>query len=178
MGTINKIRLPLEDSWFATLACLLPLWLLSLSITVEGFPNPPISGELAVAAFWLAIATSIILLWRRWLEVDLLLYTFLPFALLVMFDEISTAYKSPFILICAFILSVGIVAAKHSSVLAQRWMLLLLTAVATWMLASHAARDYWDMVGNLVFGDCFPYTKGCPPLAGTETPWWVLFFGL
>jgi hypothetical protein len=40
METIMKIRLAAQDSWMAILATLLPLWLLSFTIMVEGFPHP------------------------------------------------------------------------------------------------------------------------------------------
>jgi hypothetical protein len=160
----------------ATLASLLPLWLLSLAIMVEGFPDPPISLEVAVVAFVLAIAIGIVLAWVGWLTLDLILYSLFPFVLLFIFDEISTSYKTPFILVCALILSIGIVSAQRSSSDKLRWRIWLVVNIVIWVLASHALQRYWHMVDDLVFGDCFPYTKGCPPLAGNETPWWVLFF--
>jgi hypothetical protein len=175
MEIMEKIRWADEDSWMATIAYLLPLWLLSFAIMREGFPQPPISLELAVTAFVLAIAVSIILLWKWWLTFDLLLYTLFPFILLFTFDEISTSYKSPFILLCVLTLSIGIVGAQRSSSVTLRWLILFLVAIATWVLASHAARNYWHMVSDLGYGECFPDAQGCPPLTGKETPWWVLF---
>jgi hypothetical protein len=160
-----------EDSWIATLASLLPLWLLSFAIMVEGFPQPPISAELAVTAFVLAIAVSIVLLWKEWLVIDILLYSLFPFMLLFIFDEIPTTYKSPFILLCALILSTRVIGAKRSSSVTVRWLILLFVAVATGVLASHAIQSYWHMVSDLDFGGCFPYTQGCPPLVGKEIPW-------
>ena len=174
---IQKIRWTPEDSWLATLASLTPLWLLSVAILAEGFPPPPIPYELTIVALILSIPASIVLLWRGWLEVDLLLYTLFPLLLVIKFDEISTAYKTPFILLCALTLSMGIIGAKRSSSLTARWLILLSVAFTTWALASHAEQTYWRMVDNLVFGDCFPYTQGCPPLAGNETPWWALLLG-
>lgn len=176
METIKKIRWAPEHSWIPTLASLLPFWLLSLAVMVEGFPKPPISLQLGVTAFVLAIAIAIALLWKGWLEIDILLYSLFPFILMFEFDDISTAYKNPFILLCALILSAGMIGAKRSRSITVRWLILLFLAVTTWTLASHANQGYWHMVDNLVFGDCFPYTRGCPPLSGNETPWWVLFF--
>lgn len=176
MQTMRQTRQASEDSWAVTLICLLPLWLLSTAILVEGFPRPPISAPLAVTAFALAIAMSIVLLWIRWLSLDLLLYSLFPFVLLYLFDEISTDYKTPFILVCALILSIGMIGAQRSPSEKLRWHIWLIVNIVLWVVASHALQRYWDMVDTLVFGDCFPYTKGCLPLAGNETPWWVLFF--
>jgi len=174
--TMMKIRWVSEDSWMATLASLLPLWLLSVVIMEEGFPRPPISPELAIAAFYLAFPVSIVLLWKGWLEFDIILYSLFPFSLLFMFDEISTTYKSPFILLCSLILSIGIIGAKRSNLVIARWLLLLLLAVITWGLAFHAAQSYWQMFDGLgVAFRCFPGTQDCP-LPANLNPWWVLFF--
>lgn len=177
MATIKKIQWIAEDSWIAILASLLPLWLLSVAIMGEGFPKP-VSGEWAITAFFLAIASSIVLVWKGWLEFDIILYSLFPFILLFMFDEISTTYKSPFILLCALILSIGIIGAKRSSSLTGRWLILLLLAVTAWVLASHADQSYWQMVDGLGFPfECMPGTLDCP-LPGNLSPWWDLFFRL
>ena len=176
MEAIKKVQWAEDDSWLVSAANLLPLWLLSLAITAEGFPRPPLSPELAVTAFLLAIGVSLVLLWKGWLAPDLLLYTFFPFLLLSLFDEISTSYKTPFILLCALSLSVGMIGAQRSRSLNVRWLILLLAAIATWMLASQAEQNYWQMVSDLGYVECMPDFQGCAPLTGTETPWWVLFF--
>ena len=180
MESIKKLQWFPEDSWLATLASLLPLWLLSLAVSVEGFPKPPIPVEMGIASFLLAIAVSIVLLWKRWLPPDVLLVSLLPFLLVFNFDEISTRYKTPFILLCALILSIGMVIAQRSDSLTVRWLSLLFVTVAVLVLSSNAARNYWHMAGELgpfEFG-CFPDAYGCPPLTGNETPWWILFFRL
>ena len=175
MGTIKKFYWTMEDSWIAILASLLPLWLLSVAVMGEGFPKP-VSIEWAIAAFILAIASSIVLLWKGWLEIDIILYSLFPFILLFMFEEISTTYKSPFILLCALILSIGIIGAKRSNSVTVRWLILLLLAVTTWVLASRAAQNYWQMFDGLDFPfGCFPGTQDCP-LPANLSPWWVLFF--
>jgi hypothetical protein len=178
METIKKIRWATEDSWVAILASLLPLWLLSFTIMAEGFPRPPISRELAIAAFFLAIAAGILLLWKSWLTFDLLLVSLVPFILLFIFDEISTSYKTPFILLCALLLSTGMVGAQRSSSPVLRWSILLIVTVVTLVLAAHAIQNYWQMAGDLGYVKCFPDYQGCAPLTGNETPWWVLFFDL
>jgi hypothetical protein len=176
MNAMRKIEWTVQDSWIATLTTLLPLWLLSVAILTEGFPDPPISLALALVAFVLAIGIGIVLVWVGWLKLDLILYSLFPLVLLYIFDEIATNYKTPFILVCALILSVGIVSAQRSSSEEIRWRIWLVINIVVWVLASHALQAYWHMIGNLVFDNCFPYMKGCLPLAGTEVPWWVLFF--
>lgn len=164
-----------QNSWFKILINLLPFWLLSIAITREGFPTPPISTEAAGVAFSFAIVIGIVLTWSRWLTLDLILYSLFPFVLLFIFDEISTAYKTPFILSCAIILSAGMVGAQRSNSEVIRWRIWLVVNIIIWMLASHALQAYWNMVAELSFGDCFPYSLGCPVVAGSESPWWILF---
>jgi hypothetical protein len=178
METTKKIRWVTEDSWIATLANLLPLWLLSLAITAEGFSDPTISPELGITASVLAIVVVIVLLWKWWLPFDVLLVSFVPFLLLFKFDEISTSYKTPFILLCALILSIGIVGAQRSRSVSVRWLILLFVAVAVLVLSSNAVQNYWQMVSDLGYHECMPDYPGCAPLTGNETPWWVLFFSL
>ena len=178
METIKKLRYVNEDSWLATFASLLPLWLWSLAISVEGFPSPPIPVEVGIAFFWLAIPVSIVLLWKQWLPPDVLLVSLVPFVFVFNFDEISTRYKTPFILFCALILSIGVILAQRSGSLTVRWLLLLFVAVAVLVLSLNAAQNYWHMAGELGhFGfDCFPDAFGCPSIPEDATPWWSLFF--
>ena len=178
METIKKTPWFPEDSWLATFASLLPLWLFSLAITVEGFPAPPIPVEVGIASFWLAIAVGIVLLWKSWLSPDVALVSLIPFVIIFNFDEISTRYKTPFILFCALILSIGTVIAQRNGSVTIRWLTLLFVVVAVLVLSSNAAQNYWQMaveLGPFDFG-CFPDAQGCPPLTGNETPWWALFF--
>jgi hypothetical protein len=178
METIRKLRYVNEDSWLATFASLLPLWLWSLAVSVEGFPSPPIPVEVGIAFFWLAIPVSIVLLWKRWLPPDVLLVSLVPFVFVFNFDEISTRYKTPFILFCALILSIGVILAQRSGSLTVRWLLLLFVAVAVLVLSSNAAQNYWHMAGELghfEFG-CFPDAFGCPSIPEDATHWWSLFF--
>ena len=179
MKTIEYIRWADPPLWKATLANLLPLWLLSIAITTEGFPKPPVPISLAVTAFVLAIASAIALLWLRWLTPELLLYSLFPFVILVTFDEISTSFKTPFILLCALILSAGIIGYQRSRPrsVGLSWLILFLVLIVTWALASHAIQNYWQMVSDLGYVECMPDYQGCAPLTGTETPWWILFFG-
>jgi hypothetical protein len=96
----------------------------------------------------------------------------------MIFDEISTSYKTPFILLCALLLSTGMVLAQRSSSMTWRWIILLFVFAGTWALASHAVQNYWHMVDDLGYIECMPDYQGCAPLTGNETPWWVLFFRL
>ena len=176
METIKKAPWFPEASWLATLASLLPLWLLSLAITVEGFPKPPIPVEVGIASFWLAIAVGIVLLWKSWLPPDVALVSLIPFVFMFNFDEISTRYKTPFILMCALILSVGMIVAQRSKSVTVRWLTLLVVAVTVLVLSSNAVSNYWQMVDGLGLPfECMPDTQDCP-LPGNLSPWWALFF--
>jgi hypothetical protein len=180
LGNVNRIRMAQPRSWSTTLASMLPLWLLSLSIMVEGFPPPPISGEVAIAAFVTTIVLSILLTWKRWMTIELLLYSLSPFRFLVAFDEISTRYKSGFIVVCAVILTSGVVGYQRGRLSrALRWPILLAAATLAFFAARHFSNSFWGMVSDLgVYERCFPDAPGCPPLAGIGAPWWALVFSL
>lgn len=157
-------------SWRALFASLLPLWLFSFAVMAEGFPKHPLSINLAIVSFFLAIAVSIVLLWRR-MTFEVLLYGFFPFILLLTFDEISTSYKRPFTLLCALILSAAILSYDRALSRSVRlaWLVLQLVFIAIWVLASHASQNDWQMVDTLPFPvDCMPYSQGCALLAVGE----------
>jgi len=177
MENVKEIRWADPRSWSATLASLLPLWLLSFAIMAEGFPRPPVSVALAITSFVLAIAVSIVLFWKRWMTIELILYSLVPLVLLITFDEISTTYKSPFIILCTLLLTAGLVGYQRNRSARWRWLILVSIAVVTLVMASHAASSFWQMAGDLGYGECFPDAQGCAPLTGQETPWWTLFFG-
>lgn len=166
----------IQRDWRATFASLVPLWLLSFSIMAEGFPKLPIPIGLAIASFVLAILASIMLLWKRWMRIELILYSLFPFVMLFLFDEISTTYKSPFIVLSSLVLSVGIIGYQRCRLTWSGWLFLLTVAVVTWIMAAHAANSFWEMAADLGYQECFPDVQGCAPLSSRGTPWWVLFF--
>ena len=179
MQAIRKIGWADLGSWPAGIASLLPLWLFSLAVTAEGFPPPAISIEWAIAFLLLALALSIVFLRKGWLTFELLLYSLFPLLLLGPLDEISTSYKTPFILASTLLLSLGILAYQRSlsRSVGLAWLVLLLVFAAAWIFTLHAAENYWQMIGQLSFPDkCMPYAHDCPLLAGEETPWWILLF--
>lgn len=164
-------------SWTLPIISLLPLWLWSVAIMVEGFPPSPISSEIALAAVGLALGLGGLLLWKRWLAVELFVYSLFPFLLLSPFDEISTRYKTPFIVICAIILTGGI-AMYHGLRFArwQRGLVLVIFVAVTYGLAWHATFGFWEMASTLGYRNCFPDAQGCAALSHQASPWWVLFF--
>ena len=178
MENVKGIRWADPAPWTMTLGGLLPLWLLSLSITAEGFPRPPISSEMAITFLVTAMVASIVLIWKRGMTIELLLYSLFPFLLLFTFDEVSTTYKTPFITFCALILTAGVVGYQRIRSARWRWFILLCAAVVTLVMALHAANSFWHMAGDLGYEECFPDAHGCAPLTGQETPWWALFFSL
>ncbi len=178
MNLIQKLRSADQFSWLAILASIIPLWLLSLAVTAEGFPAPPVPGNVAQIMVGLAIVISLVLLIKGWLIYDVLLLTIFPFILVFIFDEIATGYKTPFILLCAAIWSVGIIGAQRSQSLTWRWLILLFVAVLALVLAVNATQNYWQMGDEIGFVKCFPDPDSllCPPVNGQAAPWWVLFF--
>jgi hypothetical protein len=89
METANEMRLVDRSSWSITL---LPLWLFSFAIMVEGFPRSPIPLSLAIASFLSAIAVIVILWWNRNISLEFILYCGIPLWLLTTFDEIAVSY--------------------------------------------------------------------------------------
>ena len=176
MKTIAYIRWADPPLWMATLADLLPLWLLSLAILPSS-----LSAKLAGMLFLLSIAVMILLLWLRWFTFDLIFYSFFPIIPLFIFEEISPGYQTPIILFCMLLLTMGIVGYRvslHKDVLGLGWLILLFVFIGTWMLASNANRNYWQMIVDLGYG-CDPFNSGCPfALPANPTPWWALFFRL
>ena len=76
-----------------------------------------------------------------------------------------------FILLCALRLSAGII--SYNSALSRSvglaW-LILLVFIATWVFASLAGQNYWQMISALHFpADCMPYSRAGGLLAGRET---------
>ena len=181
MQTLRRMGWADLGSWPSAFASLVPLWLFSLAVSAEGFPPPLVTGPWAISFLVLGLALSIVLLWKGWMTFELLLYSLFPFFLLVFLDEISTRYKTPFLLLAALLLSIGIFAYQRSlsRSVGLAWLILLLVYVAAWVFTLHAADNYWHMVGQLHFPpDCMPYAHDCPLLSGRETPSWLLFFRL
>lgn len=155
MKTLEYIRWADPPLWKATFANILPLWLLSLM-----FLPSPISGKLAGILFMLTIAVIIFLLWIRWFTPELILYSLFPIIPIMIFEEVPASYKIPFILFCALLLSIGIFGYQlsfHKGFVGLAWLILLVVFIGTWILASHANQNYWQMTDN-------------------ATPWWILFF--
>jgi hypothetical protein len=173
MNLADEILRVHRRSWGATLASLLPLWLLSLSITAEGFPHPPIPAGLAFAAFVCALASGLVLLWLRWMTFELTLYSLIPITFLFTLDEISTGYKTPFIILCGLLLTAGGIGYQHSHPLWLRWLILLVGAALALTVASFMGDRYWILVSQGGFDACYP---GCVPPMDAAHPWWGVFF--
>ena len=94
-----------QQPLWITVLDLLPVSLLALAVSVEGFPKPPISAEGAIAAFVSALGLLGFLLWKRWMGIELAVFSLFPLALLPAFDEITTAYKTPFIFLSTLVIA-------------------------------------------------------------------------
>ncbi len=163
--------------WATPLVSMSILWLLSFAIMKEGFPSLPIPTGLAFSSFFVAILISLIALWKSWAPVEMLAFSFFPLLLLPVFDEITTAYKTSFIILCAMIMTIGLVLYQRLALPRLVGGIILLgIVILTWLLAHHAAANFWHMSSELGVHECFLDAVGCPQLTGEETPWWVLFF--
>jgi hypothetical protein len=175
---IRKMKWVDVGSWQATLASLLPLWLLSFAILPEDRPPLHIPGQLAGVAFVLSITVCIFLLWKCWMTFELALYSLLfPVVLVLGHDEMSSAYKIPLILLCTFILTIGILGYHYSlyrDAIGVAWLILLFAFIATWVFTLHLDQNYWQMAAELGYNACD--SQGCAPLSPTGTSWWILFF--
>jgi hypothetical protein len=176
MKTIAYIRWADPPFWKATLANLLPLWLLCLAILPSS-----ISAELKGRLFLLSMAAMILLLWLRWFTPELIFYSFFPIISIFIFEEISPGYGTPFVLLCTLLLSIGIFGYRlslHKYSVGLAWLILFVVFIGTWMLALNADQNYRQMVADLGYG-CDPYMGACPaPVPANGIPWWVLFFRL
>jgi hypothetical protein len=181
MEMIKKMEAMDVGSWRVTLVSLLPLWLISLAFLPEGMSLMPVSIQLACVIFFLALATGAFLLVKGWVTAEVLLYSLCPLFLLFIFEEVSIAYKTPFILLSTLFLSAGIIGYQrslHRDTVIVGWLILVLVFIGTLVLANHAAQNYWQMVSDLGIHDCTPDTPGCTSLAGKGLSWLLLFFHL
>ena len=173
--TIRKMWWVDVGSWQATLASLLPLWLLSLSLAI-GLSQIDIPIYLLYVAFWLFPILSLFFIWKGWMTIEVLLFSLFPILLLFSLDETSMAYRVTLILACTVFLSIGIIG-YHISLNRDKvglaWLILLLVFIVTWFFVSHANQNYWQMAGDLGYNACD--NDGCVPLTPTGTSWWILF---
>ena len=184
IGHAGKLRLfgSVElGSWRAAFASLLPLWLVTLGVSAEGFPHPPITGKAVQIVLGLAFVLGILLLAKGWMTFELALVSLIPLVFFIPLDEITTAYKTPFLFAAAAILSLGILGYQrslHGDSVTRAWAILLVSVVLTVFLVWHAAGNFWQMQSDFGVGNCFFDYTGCPALTGNEPPWWRLMFGL
>jgi len=170
--------LSLDIKWRKTLSNLLPLWLFSISIMVEGFPDPPISLGVAYTCFGTGCLIILALIFKKWITLEILLLSFFPFILLYGFDEISTSYKTPFIIGCALFLTIGIITYHRINTSRLiRLGILLVAVLMTTLAAYNASQGFWDLTSELGVERCFLDAYGCPKLTGNETPWWQMMLG-
>jgi hypothetical protein len=176
LGTIRKMGWVDVGSWQATLASLLPIWLLSFAMAMS-WAQTYIPTELACIAFWFVPIVGLFLIWKGWMTVEVLLYSLFPILLAFYVDETSTTYRIPLYFVCTLFLSIGIVGYHYSlnrDKVGLAWLILLLVFIATWFFASHVNQNYWQIAGELGYNACD--NEGCVPLTPTGTSWWILFF--
>ena len=161
-------------SWLKTTASLAPVWLLAFAATSEGFPSPPWPAWLTVPSFLAAIFIALALVLFRLVRIEVILVSLLPLAYLLIFDEITNAYKPLFIFFCTLILSIGMIAFQHTN---SRYVPLFLpVAVLLSLFAAYCAADnFWAYTSSLGIRECFLDYTGCPPLPIDSPAWWQFF---
>lgn len=161
--------------WVKTIVSLLPVWLISLSITVEGFPPPPITLPAATAAFVVALLLMVILVWKKWMRIEQALYSLFPLALIAVFDEIVTPYKTSFIFMCAILFSAGLIASRYARNTGERVVILGAALVLTLLIATRATANFWEVLSAT--GSSDGYMTGRYPVEIPGYPWWKIFWG-
>jgi hypothetical protein len=178
MEMVLEQRLTDPSAWLKTLICLLPMWLISLAVSVEGFPAPPIPGWAAGSAFVCGLLLLLVLLVRGWIWFDLVLYSLLPVVMVFIFDEILTGYKTPFIFTCTAVLSIGLIGYQYSQSFLLRIFFLTSGALLAYALADHAAASFWalwPLIDASQYAGC--YMTGCYPFNIIPGhPWWTVLF--
>jgi hypothetical protein len=175
-GTVLKTGWADVGSWQAAVAGLLPIWLLSFAMAT-GWSQMCILTELACIAFWLAPIVGLVLIWKGWMTVEVLLYSLFPILLAFYVDETSATYRIPLYLVCTVFLSIGIIGYHYGlnrDKIGFAWLILLLVFIATWVFVIHANQNYWRMAVDLGYNACD--NDGCVPLTPKGPAWQSLFF--
>ncbi len=153
----------------------LPLWLVAVTASFEGFPKPPVSYEMALACLITAVLIVAIALWRRWMALTHAVYSFFPMLLVGVLDEITTVYKTPFIFSSVAVAFLGsLIYQRLQDRRASAWVVLVVAGIAAYVFAYHASLNFWSMTSALGIHQCFLDYTGCPSTTGLETPWWQL----
>jgi hypothetical protein len=153
--------------------------MVALAATAEGFPRPLFDMRAGVFLFCIGIATAFFLVLTSWVGPEMLLVSFVPVSFWMIFDEITTTYKTPFILLCTLILSLGVIAYHYfgeNHYLKLALPILFASVVLTVFVAFHAAHNYW--IYSDPIGMCFYDYIKCPPLPANHPAWWSFFFNL
>lgn len=158
------------------LICLLPAWLVTVAVMAEGFPRPWVTREAALVSLAAAVLLSGWLLVSRRASLMLVAYSFTPLFLAWLFDEISTRYKTPYLVLSALVLSVGILASFQARRAMWRWFILGIAVALALGLAWNGTLHFWHMAADLGYVRCFPDAYGCAPLDGEAVSPWRLFF--
>lgn len=149
----------------------LPLWLFTATVSVEGFPPPGLPLWAGITAFALGVLIILYLAWKR--ELDASMFAMMvPFGLMVFLDEVTTSYKTPFLLVSTAVTALSIFAYQKLENHRGRGLVLLAGVIVSIWLASHAKSVYWDLFSER-YTRCYP---DCLPVSGLDLSWWKLYF--
>lgn len=165
--TTNNVR---ERRLPAILLTQLPLWLFTATVSIEGSPPPGLPLWAGITAFALGVLIILYLAWRR--ELDASMFAMMmPFVLTAFFDEVTTSYKTPFLLVSTAVVSASILLYQKSKDRKWRALILLAGVIVSILLASHAKNAFWDL-----FTVRYTTDFTTLPVSGVDTPWWKLYF--
>lgn len=164
--------------WPVALLNLLPLWLIVLAVSAEGFPPPPIRGAAAMPMMLAALALVVVLAVMRWMQIEMFLYSIVPIYFAMTLDEITNQYKFFFILALGVLMSLGVLVSFRFQTRRSRVEALAAAAVVCILLTANASQSYWRLQEHYNVVMCFFDYPNCPPLPADAPAWWRVFIGI
>ncbi|MGD8793230.1 MAG: hypothetical protein PVF47_11825, partial [Anaerolineae bacterium] len=82
-------------------------------------------------------------IWRDWTCLSLALYGTLPFVIWILFDEVHTPYRLPFLIATSLALAAGALAHMQSTTAVRRMASLLAGLTVAWLIGTAGLSAYW-----------------------------------
>ena len=159
-----------SDNWWEFVVGLLPLWLVALVA----------AGVVGVALCFAVLLLIPVLVFRGWVTPIRVVYSLLPIGSLFTLESMPPAYKTPFILSFAAILTVGALVCQLIRRGPLGELALLATAVIAFLAVRLATDRFWSIYCTSTFDACIACIRdfaACKTTAQQAYPWWKVFFG-
>jgi hypothetical protein len=82
-------------------------------------------------------------IWRDWTRLSLALYGTLPFVIWILFDEVHSPYRLPFLIVTSLALAAGALAHMRSTTPGRRMASLLAGLTVAWLVGTAGLSAYW-----------------------------------